>query len=94
MQALITVCAVGWSSVLNILPLACVILVANFFYLFPIVKLSDFVLLNYLATTFLNLVTVFSLKVAKWLFFFDFEPCRRNYMSRKMMQQWGSYCLQ
>ena len=32
---------------------------ANFLALFPIVKLSDFVLLNYLAT-------VFSLKVAKW----------------------------
>ena len=58
---------------LNILPLACVILVANFFSLFPILKLSDFVLLNYLATTFLNLVSVFSLKVAKWLFFFRFR---------------------
>ena len=39
---------------------------ANFLALFPIVKLSDFVLLNYLATTFFNLATVFSLKVAKW----------------------------
>ena len=41
---------------------------ANFLALFPIVKLSDFVLLNYLATTFFNLATVFSLKVAKWRF--------------------------
>ena len=39
---------------------------ANFLSLFPIVKLSDFVLLNYLATTFLHLGIVFSLKVAKW----------------------------
>ena len=41
--------------------------VANFLSFFPIVKLSDFVLLNDLATTFFNLsTTVFSLKVAKW----------------------------
>lgn len=69
-QGLITVCAVEWSSVLNILPLACVILVANFFSLFPIVKLSDFVLLNYLATTFLNLVTVFFFESRQMAFFF------------------------
>ena len=39
---------------------------ANFLSLFPIVKLSDFVLLKYLATTFFNLASVFPLKVAKW----------------------------
>ena len=34
-------------------------------------------LLNYLATTFFNLATLFSLKVAKWRLwiFFNFEPC-------------------
>ena len=32
---------------------------ANFLSLFPIVKLSDFVLLNYFATTFFSLATVF-----------------------------------
>ena len=37
---------------------------ANFLSPFPIIKLSDFVLLNYLATTYFNLWTVFSLKVA------------------------------
>ena len=31
-----------------------------------LLKLSDFVILNYLATSFFNLATVFSLKVAKW----------------------------
>ena len=41
---------------------------ATFFSHFPIVKLSDFVSLNYLATTFFNVATVFSLKVA------NFEP--------------------
>ena len=39
-----------------------------------LLKLSDFVLLNYLATTFFNLATVFPLKVAKWRLrnFFNF----------------------
>jgi len=70
--------------------------VANFFSLFHVAKLSDFVLLNYLATTSLNLATVFSLKVSKWRhgIFFDFEPCRPNYTSKKIMHQWESYCLQ
>ena len=70
--------------------------VANFFPLFHVAKLSDFVLLNYLATTSLNLATVFSLKVSKWRhgIFFDFEPCRPNYTSKKIMHQWESYCLQ
>ena len=35
-----------------------------------------------------------SWQMAMWNFFFDFEPCRPNYTSQKMMQQWESYCLQ
>ena len=63
-----SVCAGEWSSMLNIV--SCV---HNFFSLFPIAKLSDFVLLNHLAT-------VFSLKDAKWRLgiFFNFEPCDRS----------------
>ena len=74
---------------LNVLSLASIISWPIFFSLFPVAKLSDFVLLNYLAA-------VFSLKVSKWRhgIFFDFEPCRLNYTSKKMMQQWESYCLQ
>ena len=64
-QALITVCAVEWSSMLNILSLVSIIISWPIFVsLFPIVKLSDFVSLNYLATTFLNLATVFLWKSA------------------------------
>ena len=45
---------------LNILSLVSIIISWPIFVsLFPIVKLSDFVLLNFLATTFLNLGTVF-----------------------------------
>ena len=53
---------------LNIMSLAFIISQPLFFSHFPIVKLSDFVSLNYLATTFFNVATVFSLKVA------NFEP--------------------
>ena len=51
---------------LNTLSLACVDnnLAANFLSLFPNVKLSDFVLLNYLATTLFNLATAFKFEIA------------------------------
>ena len=52
LQPLTTVCVGQWSPMLNILSLASIILRPIFFSLFPIVKLSDFVLLNYLANTF------------------------------------------
>ena len=50
-----------------------------------LLKLSDFVLLNYLATTFFNLATVFPLKVAKWRLrnFFNFEPSRGRWSALK-----------
>ena len=94
-QALITVFAGEWSSMLNILSLGSVISRPIFFSVFPIVKLCDFVLLNYSATTFFNLATVFCLKVTKWWLgiFFNFMPYILNYTSKTMMQ-WGSYCLQ
>ena len=42
-----------------------------------LLKLSDFVILNYLATTFFNLANVFSLKVAKWCLRFFFSISSR-----------------
>ena len=51
-QALTTVCAGEWSSIIS----------QPIFYLFPIVKLSYFAILNYMTTTFFNLASSFSLK--------------------------------
>ena len=60
-QALTTVCAGEWSSIIISQPI---------FSLFPIVKLSYFAILNYMTTTFFNLASSFSLKNC-----FNFEDC-------------------
>jgi len=70
-QALITVCVGEWLSMLNIQFHVSMILQPIFFLSFPIVKLSDFGFLNYLATTYFNLATVFSLQVTWNIFQFQ-----------------------
>ena len=74
------------SAGLNIITVCAIILWPIFFSLFSIVKLSDIRLLNYLATTFLNLVTVFSLKVGKWrrgIFFSISSPADLTIRARR-----------
>ena len=96
-QALITVCAVELSSMLNILSLGSIISWLIFSLFSP---LSNYLIFCYWTTVlvdyFFKLGDCFSFKVAKcrWGIFFNFEHCRPNYTSKRMMQQWKSYCLQ
>ena len=70
---------------------------ANFFFSFFHCQIIWYRVIELLGNYIFKLGDCFffeSWQMATWNFFFDFEPCRPNYTSKKVMQQWGSYCLQ
>lgn len=66
----------------------------QFFFSFSCCQIIWFCVIELLGNYIFKFGDCFFLwKSPNGFFFSDFEPCRRNYMSKKMMQQWGSWSV-